>query len=325
MNEVKAVLEDWRETLMRIPGVKAVGRASGSQRIVIYVERKRPEILAVIPAEIEGVPVEVRESGEIRILSLLPPEVIPASVEPLARTGRVRPVVGGVSTGCPQITAGTFGGIAIDNLTGRIVGLSNNHVWLGARWGEQEGYARNPVLQPGVYDHGRFPEDCIGYTSRAVPVELGRENLVDACLCEPIEEVSAEILGVSAVPRTVEPTVGLDVVKSGRTTGVTYGTVTVVDATVDVRGWGTARFTNQVMVEPAMMKGGDSGSLILAEDGGIAGLGFAGSDKVSVFTPASTVQRLLNIRILGAPGLPMLVGWGPTLIGLGGLLISLVW
>lgn len=297
---VKQVLKDWRETLHGASKVTAVGRASSKQKIVVYVERVTPQVLTSIPQEIEGVQVEIRESGRIHMLSLIPPQIIPQSVEPLARTGRVRPMVGGISVGSVQITAGTLGGIAVDNNTGLIVGLSNNHVLLSSDWGDQSGLPQGEIVQPGSYDGGKLPDDLAGYGYRGVPVKLDRDNLVDAAVFKPQVDLTPEILGVSSEPNIVEPEPGMAVVKSGRTTGVTRGEVSVVDATVDVDGWGVARFVDQVMVEPAIMQGGDSGSLVLAEDGRVAGLGFAGSDKISVFSPARNVQNLLNIRILGA-------------------------
>lgn len=316
-------MEDWRETLLRIPGITAVGRASGSSKLVIYVEKMSLQILGAVPPQIDGVPVEIRESGEIRLLSMMP-----LTLE-ASRTARYRPLVGGISIASIRITAGTLGGVAIDNRTGNIVGLSNNHVFLGGRWGDQEGYSRGEIVQPGPYDGGTL-EDLVGYASRAVPVEIGADNFVDACIMEPSVEVSREILDLSLppYPTLAEPYAGLGVVKSGRTTSVLHGKVTVVDATVDVKGWGVARFTNQVMVEPSIMAGGDSGSLVFSEDGKVAGLGFAGSDKVSVFNKASNVQNLLDIRILGAPfyeGIPAMPwGFGATAVGVGMFLLGLI-
>jgi hypothetical protein len=321
--KVKQVLEDWKDTLLKIPNVTAVGRASGSGKIVIYVKKMSLQILGAIPPQIDGVPVEIRESGEIKLLSMMP-----LTLE-LSRTARYRPILGGISIGSIHITAGTLGGMAIDNRTGNIVGLSNNHVFVGGKWGDQEGYLGGEIVQPGVVDGGTL-DDLAGYASRAVPVEIGADNLIDACIMEPSVEVSREILDLSLplYPTLVEPYAGLGVVKSGRTTGVLHGKVTVVDATVDVSGWGVARFVDQVMVEPSIMNGGDSGSLVLSEDGKVAGLGFAGSDKVSVFNKASNVQNLLDIRILGAPfygvAPAMPSGVGAIALGVGVFLLGLV-
>jgi len=316
--EVKRVLEDWRWTLHGIPGVTAVGRASGSVgKIVIYVERLTREVLETIPPEIEGVPVEIRESGPITILQ---PPALPMSVEPMARTTRVRPLVGGISVGSVHITAGTLGGVAVDMATGTLVGLSNNHVLLASKWGDQRGYPNGEVVQPGVADGGRLPDDLVGYAHRGYPVLGDRDNPIDAAIFRPIVDVTPDVLGIEVRKVTAEPEVGMRVVKSGRTSGVTYGEVTCLDATVDVRGWGTARFVDQVLVEPAFMKPGDSGSLVFnAEDGSIVGLGFAGSDRVSVFNRATAVESLLDILILGAPaiGFRLPPGVGSLLVGLG--------
>jgi len=194
-------------------------------------------------------------------------------------------------------------------------------VWSGnSRWGDQRGYPNGEVVQPGVWDGGRLPDDLVGYAHRGYPVLVDRDNPIDAAIFRPIVDVTPEVLGIEVRKVTAEPEVGMRVIKSGRTSGVTYGEVTCIDATVDIRGWGTARFVDQVLVEPAFMKPGDSGSLVFnAEDGSIVGLGFAGSDRVSVFNRATAVESLLDILILGAPavGFRLPPGVGSLLVGLG--------
>lgn len=322
---VKQVLEDWRQTLLRIPGVSIVGRSVGSSsKIVIYVEKLSLQILSAVPPFIEGIPVELRQSGKIRILSMMPRTLAQS------RTSRFRPLVGGCSIGSIHITAGTLGGIAVDNLTGELVGLSNNHVLLSSDWGTQAGYPNGEIVQPGTYDGGSLPNDLAGYGERGVPVKIGAENLVDSAIFRPTVPISREILDVALplYPTVVEPYVGMNVQKSGRTTGLLTGKVTAIDATADVSGWGTCRFTDQVIVEPAILQGGDSGSLGLSDRGDPALLGFAGSDTVSVFNLASNVAKLQNISILGS-GISMVPpevapGFGSALMGCGLLLLSLV-
>ncbi|MBI5710706.1 MAG: hypothetical protein HZC42_10445 [Candidatus Eisenbacteria bacterium] len=56
--------------LMAIPGVVGTGEGTSAGRpaLVVLVERRTPAIVARIPREIEGYPVEVRETGKVRAL-----------------------------------------------------------------------------------------------------------------------------------------------------------------------------------------------------------------------------------------------------------------
>ncbi len=87
--------------------------------------------------------------------------------------------------------------------------------------------------------------------------------------------------------------------KSGRTTELTDGEITVLNATVDVSyGVGrTARFEDQVVSGP-MSQGGDSGSLLVAGDSLEAvGLLFAGSDQTTIYNPIQAVLDCLEVMI----------------------------
>ena len=94
--------------------------------------------------------------------------------------------------------------------------------------------------------------------------------------------------------------------KLGRTTSVTTGTVTGINATVIVRyDKGRARFVDQIIVEnpdDAFSAGGDSGSLIVTNDGNNnpVALLFAGSDSHTVGNPIDLVLAAFNVTIDGA-------------------------
>ena len=313
-SEAIKALKKWQANIMRIPGVVAIGRGEGSPaKIVIYVEKLTPKVEKMIPRTLEGIPVEIRESGKIRILPLLE-EPLPMAIEP-ARTSRVRPLVGGISIGSIHVTAGTLGCMAVDTM-GRVVGVSNNHVLLAADWGTQEGYPHGEIVQPGPYDGGRLPDDLVGYGWRGVRIYLNRPNTVDVAVFRPIVDVEPEVMGLEVRPGIRTPEVGMTVWKSGRTTGTTSSQITCIDATVNVEGWGTATFTDQIIVEPAFASGGDSGSLVVDENGLPVGLLFAGSDKITCLNKASNVESTLGITLLSArPG-------APTTIGLGWLSLS---
>ncbi len=102
----------------------------------------------------------------------------------------------------------------------------------------------------------------------AVPAQVV-SNLVDCALARPVDPnmFTGEILGIGAVSGTKAASLGQTVRKSGRTTGLTTGTVTLLNATVNVAyGTKTARFTGQVITTP-MSQGGDSGSLVVDGSG----------------------------------------------------------
>lgn len=130
------------------------------------------------------------------------------------------------------------------------------------------------------------------------------ENRIDAALAMPLNPgmFSNEILQLGQPRGTRPPQLGLRVRKMGRTTGLTFGSITLLNATVDVgyntrSGPKTARFTGQVMAS-GMSQGGDSGSLVVAEDTMQAvGLLFAGSGIASIFTPIDWVLEALNVRL----------------------------
>ena len=67
---IEAVLTEHTSTLMALPGVvgTAQGSCSGKPCIKVYVAEKTPELLKQIPSSLEGYPVEVQETGEIRAL-----------------------------------------------------------------------------------------------------------------------------------------------------------------------------------------------------------------------------------------------------------------
>ncbi|UCD70633.1 MAG: hypothetical protein JSW70_06390 [Syntrophobacterales bacterium] len=299
------------------------GAKTDHMALVVMVRRKvSVEQLRerdVIPAEIEGVITDVIEVGEIVALQ--------------ERTDRWRPAPGGVSIGHYKITAGTLGVLVRDVETDEILILSNNHVMANSN----DATLGDSILQPGPYDGGTEVEDTIANLVRFVPIQFESEpppspcsvskaaagitnffarlvgskhrllpvviqqaNQVDGALAKPTspDVVSNEILEIGSVMEDTEAELGMEVKKSGRTTGLTTGTVELLDASVQVEyGAGkTALFTNQILTTN-MSKGGDSGSLLVAEERNKAvGLLFAGSDQVTIHNPIGFVKDALKIH-----------------------------
>jgi hypothetical protein len=298
LSEVQAIKEKHERELLDIKGVVGVG-FNGS--INVYVEKKDPMVVAFIPKTLEGVPVTVIETGKVKILSFPV-----ASAVYGVRTSRIRPPLGGVSIGHPEATAGTLTCAVIDVKNNRLAGHSNNHV--GALvWGTKDiGRKGDDILQPGIYDGGVDPDDTIGHLERWEKVSLDKPNVIDSCIfdCGEIPKIA----DVGKHTRTVEPKIGMNVKKSGRTSGLTFSKFTDLNATLKVEGWGDAVFTNQVVARPAFSLPGDSGSWVGNENDETVGVVFAGSPEITIVNKAVEIERILNIEFapeLGYLSLPM--------------------
>jgi hypothetical protein len=65
---INAVIERHAAELLEIPGVVGVaqGAHEGHSVVQILVERRTPELMAKLPLTLEGYPVVVVQSGELR-------------------------------------------------------------------------------------------------------------------------------------------------------------------------------------------------------------------------------------------------------------------
>jgi hypothetical protein len=255
----------------------------------VYVKRKTHPLLLPekdrIPAEVEGVPTDVVEVGELRVWWPFPPVF----------QRRLRPARPGVSLGHKDVTAGTFGLVVRTAGESGLI-LSNNHVLAN----ENAAAAGDPILQPGRWDGGKLKRDAIAELATFVPLS-DSENLVDAALARPHRagDIDTEVLHVGGVAGTVEPELGTRVQKAGRTTRVTHGEVTDTDVTLRVGySGGDLLFRDQFLVRArgAFSGPGDSGSAILDESRRVCGLLFAGSAFVTVANRWGNVARSLGVR-----------------------------
>lgn len=341
---LKSVKERYEEALFQKANVVGMGigfketRAVKTEQlsVVVLVKQKlpgtqlRPEDL--VPAQIEGVPTDVREVGELWALQ--------------DRRDLWRPAPGGVSIGHFAITAGTLGTLVRDRKGEGLLILSNNHVLANSN----DASIGDPILQPGPYDIADFlhedpgdPKFKVATLERFVPItftvdvgvcDLARAaadvgnaiasalgsrhrlmayqvdaaaiNEVDAAVAKPLDAglVDSNIVDVGAVlgNGTKDAALGDEVEKSGRTTQHTTGTVELVGVTANVNyarfpQVRIARFENQILTGP-ISQPGDSGSLVVDRATKKAvGLLFAGSDKVTIVNPINRVLDLLDIEI----------------------------
>lgn len=331
-SKIAHVQKLYTEDLMSRSNVVGVGRGfkltkgirTEVESIVILVREKVPatelRAAAVVPPMLQDIPTDVIEVGDLRA------HVI--------RTDRHRPAQPGLSLGHYRVTAGTFGLLVRDRATGEPLILSNNHVIANSNDAE----VGDPVLQPGPADGGEQDSDVIATLQRFCSIEFAVEppscniagtmvkwantlaraigsrhrlqaykvnpqatNLVDAAVAAPLDPdlVEGEVLGIGLVEGTRTASLGMGVRKSGRTTELTTGTVTVIDATVTI-GYGPskrARFEGQIVTTP-MSEPGDSGSALIESGSQRAvGLLFAGSTQATIHNPMEAVIDCLDIEI----------------------------
>ena len=184
--------------------------------------------------------------------------------------------------------------------------LSNNHV-LGLA---DQANAGDDVSQPGRIDNNCQIATVVADFTTAVPLTQN----VDAAIAQlRLGQMDAtgeiEDIGIPSSV-TVNPSVGMSVIKSGRTTGFTTGTISSINTSVSIRypkecggNGGTLRtFTNQVVIGSSTFSaGGDSGSVILTNNGhNPVALLFAGSSTTTIGNPINEVLSKLSAR-LGSP------------------------
>lgn len=305
--------------LLGLPGVVAVGVGlsdDGSGPAVhVYLSIDAPRASAsAISSRIDGVPVRVFETDEIKALDGPPGNNHKQSFAP--------PVPMGVSTS----SVSAFGGVSsVGTLGYRVfrsgqpnnVGyITNNHV-AGSSGPSHCPAMINPANLPPfrlAQCQPSLPDDdgcasSIGNLVQAVPIIMGGlyQNTVDAVFVKSNRSlVNKTILDIGdPSPQLQAPAVGLQVRKSGRTTGFTQGTIQTINVTVNVSysACGIARFVGQIAIVPGTFSaGGDSGSPVLGDTDSSGrrrpvGLLFAGSSDVTFANRISDVLGALHSAI----------------------------
>ncbi|MGD2153942.1 MAG: CARDB domain-containing protein [Gemmatimonadales bacterium] len=305
-----AVQDRHTPELIKIPGVIGTATALGADgEPVVRIFTERPG-LADLPVRLEGLPVEVKVTG-----------LVMARTDPTARFPR--PVPTGVSTGHPNITAGTIGARVRDAL-GNVYALSNNHVYAD----QNRADIGDPVLQPGPYDGGAYPADQIGVLDSYEPIDFSfsGHNTMDAAIALsseadlgnatpadgygiPNSTIYGDANGDGYFDGTAD-LLGLSVQKYGRTTQLTRGTVTEVNVFVEVCYEAifnfcikSAYFYDQLGISPGTFSGGgDSGSLIVSDDAqkNPVGLLFAGGSDRTFANRIDLVLKQFGVWIDGS-------------------------
>jgi len=279
--------------LLELPCIVGV---SGTKSLTIYVEKITHATLSTLTNQVKQ-PFKVHPIGRQHLLGQIS---IPLAARIYqSRTAKQRPKIHpGCSIGSPFTTAGTLSCTAKDLTDDKTVGLSCNHC-IGPIWGN---YAPakpgiTPTLQPGIADGAKLT-DQVGVLKRIIPVENPPVlNLVDIG-CFDSTMLAEEIMEVGKPSHAAEPKKGQIVLKSGRSTGVTYSRV--LDTNVTLKVYVNEEyciFEDCVIVDPRLGVPCDSGSAILNERYEVVGFLFAGSSEVTVGCKASHVEKFLNVRI----------------------------
>jgi len=263
----------------------ARGKRPGDYRLGARIQVKGPAARGIAARILES----TRGEADIRIT----PNVTKRHHPPAWFRRRHRPLEAGISCGHHKITAGTLGFIVEDD--DAWYALSNNHVLADVNKGEPG----DPIIQPGPIDIAgpskkRVNQNTlIGVLDRFVPISFNRSNVVDCAVAELLPDLSFYPGWTEALPGNVKgfrelgpSDLGLRVLKAGRTTGITRGRITQVKVDRLSVNMGSdsrpkwADFSNQVEVlgddGKLFSDGGDSGSLIVDEQGYARALLFAG-------------------------------------------------
>lgn len=329
VDEAIAALDGVRRQWLRRPGVTGVDvgfkikddKLTDDLAIRVHVARKiavgelaSTEIFnesGKAPKKIGGFPVDVIEGqyGPSATALAEPMVLEDADEDAIAGIERITafdPLLGGISCGNPRVTAGTIGAIVFDRATCRPMILSNWHVLAGA----SAAAVGEGILQPGRIDGGT--------QTVATLTRMRLDGRMDAAVAtlNNARAHTRDILGLGAISGTEAATLGMLVVKSGRTTGITRGIVDGISMSVLINYGdpGVVAFSNQIRIVPRppwpgvdyeVSRGGDSGSVWLNEANNRAiGLHFAGeTDPVpasenAICSPIGPIQAELNFSFL---------------------------
>jgi hypothetical protein len=214
--------------------------------------------------------------------------------------------------------SGTLGSLVKDS-TNQLYILSNNHVL--ARSGAA--VAGEDISQPGLIDNSCRIATVVADFTIAAPLGSNVDAAIAQLKTNQMDSTGfIEDIGVPSAS-TVDPSVGMAVAKSGRTTGFTTGSIGSVNTSVSVQyqqgcNQGkkfTVSYTNQVVINSSTFSaGGDSGSLIVTNNSSHnpVALLFAGSSSTTIANPINPVLNALSTQLGRTVSFVGTGGAGPT-------------
>lgn len=239
----------------------------------------------MVPKLYKGIKTDVVESGFCSCSGL---------------TKRVRPVLCGYSVSPPfKNLTGTIGCLVTDGFSTFLLG--NNHVFANRNTLQ----LNTPILQPGLDDGGKTSQDVIALLSKFIPIKFNgilkkETNYVDSAIAKVLDKnkVKADIAFLGKPKGISSPSLDQTVAKCGRTTELTLGKVTAINATYTIGyGFKSALFKNQI-ITTGMAESGDSGSVLLDNKKYVLGLLAGTSAIITIYNNIHDVLNLLNVQIV---------------------------
>src|SRR5262245_520256 len=286
------VIEVRSPELLAIPGVAGIGVGTdslGTPVAVVLLERAT----VVVPLALDGLAVRTEVVGPLRAFSL---------------TGRYRPVAVGVSVGnAVDCIPGTIGCVVTGH--GKRYLLSANHVF--AR--QNQASIGEAIVQPSLPDADPScqvapPRNVVARLTDFEPVRYDGHtpNRFDAAIAELTNDATCATLpafyGLPAGD-PVDPVPGAEIEKVGRTTELTRGTIKAVDVKVKITfPSGVALFTGQILTSKAFGDFGDSGALVVTNDGEFHPVGIViggGSNGTAIASPIGPILERFGVTVCG--------------------------
>jgi hypothetical protein len=284
------------------------------------IEPGRPtlNVFVVEPTSPKQVESVIVESLGVRAAASNDVEVTPVVtgvIDALPHRFKLRPAPGGISIAHFNVTAGTLGCIVTGRTAprnNRLLILSNNHVLANVN----NAVYGDCICQPGPADGGACPNDQVAILERFVPITMGGAvNYVDCATAwawpdrirrDHLYMAGGQPAYFPTSAQLLAPQIGMVVGKTGRTTQVTSGTITSVNASISVN-YGNGRtgwFEDQISIQAGsgyFSQGGDSGSLIWTWNTtrNPVGLLFAGGGGVTFANKIDRVLNALEISLIG--------------------------
>lgn len=304
----------WEEDILSRPGVLGIGIGVQDDRPALVVVVDQRKSMPLIPKQLGGIPVVVRKGT--------PPEptnggtgCYPCHLIDNVWPPRMGTSVGNATSNC---NPGTMGFKAC-RTTGKVIGfVTNNHIAAS-----QAGRCPNgsPPLDQRHPSCSVYYQDYVGTltsSSHLIPIIPAAQgyNTVDAAfVTSPDANTRWQIWNIG-YPSTTAGTAVLNscVKKSGRTSGLTYGKVQMVNYTTPAFYYGAsciaAKFKKVIVVEANTSCGtctdtpcgdfstsGDSGSALVNSSNQIVGLLFAKSGTLTYANPISEVLTKLGLSL----------------------------
>jgi hypothetical protein len=301
--------------------VQCVGcdETEGQEKVFIYVTKGAKKKLEAISSDRSGIPIKIVNIGK----TIIKPEAVSSA------TNRGNVFVRGERIACGSSCqpagenySGTFG--AIIRRDKDLFALSNNHVFAACNHTP----VGQPIMSPSNADTGpNVPAPrVIARHSGIIELRSGNPQLVPT---DSLDVAYAAIApnavtswqgnqedGYDTPTACVSPMAGMPVKKVGKTTGLTFGIVESMVPKFFPLSYRCKKFMATVWFEKIWMVkadrsenfalGGDSGSLVVTEDGKHAvGLLFAvslGTDEHGYIIPIESILSKLKMSLVSGHG-----------------------